>query len=83
MPRGKYNDFISKNYRWSEKDVDKGFRQGVIACYQALAGDEECVLPKRYKEAIERLGKRTDLIITQADKGGGVVIMNKSYYIEK
>ena len=33
-------------------------------------------LPKRFNDALKNLGNRDDIIITQADKGGGVVMTN-------
>ncbi len=81
--RFKYSELLNKNYKWMEKDVDKGFKQGVIACYQALAEDEEPALPRRFQKALEALGKRTDIVVTQADKGGGVVVLKKTEYEEK
>ncbi|XP_076038446.1 uncharacterized protein LOC143023731 [Oratosquilla oratoria] len=71
-----------KNYRWNKKDVDKGFKQGIVACYQALA-EGECGILRRFREALIRLQKHTDLVITQTDKGGGIVIMKKTDYNEK
>ncbi|XP_076059672.1 uncharacterized protein LOC143036309 [Oratosquilla oratoria] len=81
--KDKYSDFVNKNYRWNEKDVDKGFKQGVIECYQALADNEECGLPRRFMVALENLRQRANLLITQADKGGGIVVMNKVDYDNK
>ncbi|XP_076059674.1 uncharacterized protein LOC143036311 [Oratosquilla oratoria] len=81
--KDKYSDFVNKNYRWNEKDVDKGFKQGVIACYQPLADNEECGLPRRFMVALENLRQRANLLITQADKGGGIVVMNKVDYDNK
>ncbi|XP_076036062.1 uncharacterized protein LOC143022012 [Oratosquilla oratoria] len=78
-----YGESINKNYRWDEKDVEKGFKQGVISCYHALANNNECSLPRRFMKALEDLSRRTDILITQADKGGGIVVMNKSSYVEK
>ncbi|XP_045107741.1 uncharacterized protein LOC123502642 [Portunus trituberculatus] len=83
QPRFKYNELLNKNYNWKEKDVDKGFKQGVIACYQAIAEDEEPGLPRRFRTALEDLGRRTDIVITQADKGGGVVVMKRTEYVDK
>lgn len=81
--RKKYAEYVSKNYEYSDSDVNKGFTQGVIACYKALAEKQPNTLPFRYKRALIDLNKNKDIVITQADKGGGVVIMNKSDYVEK
>ena len=78
-----YADLILKNYRWSEKDIEKGFKQGVISCFQALKKEEPPGLPRRFKEALTKLSDQKDIIITQADKGGGIVILDKMDYINK
>ena len=38
-------------------------------------------LTKEEKTAMEKLVERTDIIITNADKGGAIVIMNTDVYI--
>ena len=63
--------------------MDKGFKQAVIVFYQVLSKDEEGGLPKRYQKVLEKFNGRADLIIAQADKGGRVVVINQSDYIEK
>ena len=78
-----YSEYVCKNYKWKENDVDKGFKQGVVACFQALADEEKSVLPRRYREALKKLGKCENIVITQADKGGGVVVLNKNEYVNK
>ena len=40
-------------------------------------------LPKKIGLALQALAKRKDLVITKPDKGNGVVIMDKSDYIQK
>ena len=40
-------------------------------------------LPKKVELALKALAKRKDLVITKPDKGNGVVILNKTDYIEK
>ena len=39
-------------------------------------------LPKRYQEPLKKLNERKYLIISQAYKGGGVVVMNNNFYVE-
>ena len=76
-------EHISKNYRSSDTNVDKGFIQGVLTCCKILA-DKECNrLPRRYQAALEKLAKDDSIIITPADKGGGIIIMDKTDYDEK
>ena len=38
-------------------------------------------LTKEEKTAMEKLVERTDIVITNADKGGAIVIMNTDVYI--
>ncbi|XP_077137274.1 uncharacterized protein LOC143799701 [Ranitomeya variabilis] len=40
-------------------------------------------ISKREKMALEDLRQNTDIVIRQADKGGGVVVQNRSDYIEE
>jgi hypothetical protein len=40
-------------------------------------------LPKRYRLALQELSKLKDIHITKSDKGGGVVIMDRSDYEQK
>ena len=78
-----YIESLNQNYKWSESDVDKGFVQGVTACYHALANADKCAIPRRYEVALQKLGKDDSIVISRADKGGGVIIMNKIDYIDK
>ena len=38
---------------------------------------------KKIEKALDNIGRQDDLVITQADKGGGVVILNKADYKKK
>ncbi|XP_076037064.1 uncharacterized protein LOC143022637 [Oratosquilla oratoria] len=78
-----FTEYVESNYRWGDSDIEKGFKQGVITCFHALARSNQCTIPKRYRLALEELGKDDNLIITSADKGGGVVVMNKKDYNDK
>ena len=51
--------------------------------FDKLAKEEPTGLPRRFEEALKQLGKRNEIIITHADKGGGIVILNKSDYNDK
>ena len=42
-----------------------------------------CNIPQEEHDALKRLSKNKDIIITKPDKGSGVVIMNRSDYISK
>ena len=76
-------EHVNKNYRWNDPDVDKGFVQGVLACCKALADDENRSIPRRYLRALQALAKDNTIVVTQADKGGGLVIIDSSEYCEK
>ncbi|XP_063849711.1 uncharacterized protein LOC135093961 [Scylla paramamosain] len=78
-----YADYVLKNYTWTNSDVEKGFIQGVLACYSSLASEQPSAIPKRYREALNNLRKDDSVMITKSDKGGGVVIMNKADYSAK
>ena len=74
-------DIITSNYRESDNDVEKGFKQGMLACFAAAAKAAPLTLPRRYFLALQSLGKNADIFISTADKGGGVVIIDTGDYI--
>ncbi|XP_076037629.1 uncharacterized protein LOC143023045 [Oratosquilla oratoria] len=78
-----FTEYVTRNYKWKDNDVDKGFAQGVIACYKALANTQYHSIPKRYMKVLNELGRNKELVITQADKGGGIIILDKSDYENK
>ena len=45
--------------------------------------DYKVKVPFRYRQAIKRLPNKKDIVILKQDKGKGVVILNRSKYIEK
>ena len=61
----------------------KGFIQGILACCKALADQQPSSLPKRYKRALQKLANDDSIVVTQADKGGGIIIMDKQQYVTK
>ena len=74
---------VRRNFRWNDEDVDKGFIQGVFLCCKALANKEPDKLSRRYMEALRRLANDPTVIVTQADKGSGIVIMDVTDYTSK
>ena len=78
-----YVDHVNKNYHYEDDHAEKGFIQGIVACCKALADKEINSIPKRYQEALENLAKDPKIIVTQADKGGGIVILDKTEYEKK
>ena len=77
------SDHMIKNYRFHDKEADKGFVKGVLTCCKALADSEYSTLPKRYLVALEGLAKDDTIVITSADKGGGIIILDNSDYENK
>ena len=73
-------EHVIKNYSYSDQEADKGFIQGVITCCKAIADSEQSALPKRYMVALAGLAKDNTIVISSADKGGGIIILNKSDY---
>ena len=76
-------EHIERNYKWNDSDADKGYIQGVLTCCKALADEEPGTLPRRYVKALRDLANDSEIIVTQADKGGGIVIMDTDQYVEK
>ena len=76
-------DIITSNYHESDNDVEKGFKQGMLACFAAAARTVPLSLPRRYFLALQSLGKNADIFISTADKGGGVVIIDTVDYLGK
>ncbi|XP_076045821.1 uncharacterized protein LOC143028065 [Oratosquilla oratoria] len=79
----RFTDYTLKNSIWSDTEAEKGFKQGVTACCIALSASIPRSLPHRYISALKELGKDNSIFISQADKGGGVVIMDKADYVRK
>lgn len=63
--------------------MEAGFKQGITACGKALASTQSTCLPRRFLTALEDLSKDQTRIVTQADKGGGVIVMDSSDYQQK
>ena len=76
-------EHVNKNYKWDDPDVEKGFAQGVLACCKALADEESNSMPRRYAKALKTLANDKSIVITQADKGGGLVIIDRAEYRQK
>ena len=74
---------IMKNYRYTDSDIDKGFIQGLAASCAALSKHAKRSMPRRYLRALKDLAKDESIIVTTADKGGGVVIMDYAGYKKK
>ncbi|XP_076067692.1 uncharacterized protein LOC143040485 [Oratosquilla oratoria] len=79
----KLSDYIKKNYNWREDDIDIGFKQGVLFCCTLASKFNPPTIPRRFQVALEELCNNQDIVVTKADKGGGIVIMNKTEYIRK
>lgn len=81
--RFSYVEHVDRNYKWNDNEADKGFIQGLLAACKALADKEPNALPRRYLVALEALALDKNIVVTQADKGGGVIIMDSSQYLAK
>ena len=81
--RKSYSEHVQNNYRYNEDDIEKGFIQGILLCCKALADQEPDKLPRRCMKALKSLADDSAITITQADKGGGVVILDTTEYIRK
>ena len=79
----RYLDYILKNTRWRDNDIDKGFKQGLILGCTVAAEAERPAIPRRYIKTLQDLKNNKDITITSADKGGGIVIMNTDDYNKK
>ena len=78
-----YVDHLNKNYKYDDSHAEKGFIQGIVACCKALADRETNSLPRRYQLALDDLAKDQSIIITQAYKGGGIIVMDNEEYVQK
>ena len=76
-------EHIQRNYKWNDCEAEKGFIQGILTCCKALADEQASSLPKRYLRALKALANDDNIVVTQADKGGGVVIMDRVQYENK
>ena len=83
VDRHSYMEHVDRNYTWNDSEADKGFIQGILAACKALANKEPSTLPTRYIEALEGLAKNQNIVVTQDDKGSGIVIMDSSSYRQK
>ena len=69
----------------SEENLDH-FKTTLVECshrYHRYTSKYRSILTKKHKEALRELQNNKDIIISRPDKGSGVVIMNKSDYIDK
>ena len=64
-----------KNYRFHDKESDKGLVQGIVTCCKILSDSEQSTLPKNYIVALEGLVKDDTIVITSVYKGGGTIIL--------
>ena len=76
-------DVIQSNYRRNVSSIERGFVQGVSMCTLSVAKNQPSALPRRHLQALKELGKDETLAIVPADKGGGLVILNRIDYINK
>ena len=75
-------DYFVDNQR-QESEVERGFTQGLVATATCLKRAQPPTLPMRYEKTLKRLGRDSSLHITKADKGGGVIVMQREDYDQK
>ena len=73
-PNRHLQDFVIRNHRYGDSDIDKDFRQGVSACMSALARDNASAIPKRFVAAMKSLKDDPKIIITTAERVVGLVL---------
>ena len=76
-------DVIQSNYRTNTSSIEKGFIQGVAMCTLSAAKNQPSALPRRHVQALKDLGKDRSLAVVPADKGGGLVILDRIDYVNK
>ena len=76
-------DVIQSNYRRKSSSIEKGFAQGLAMCTLSVAKNQPSAIPRRHLQALKELGRDETLAIVPADKGGGLVILDRIDYINK
>ncbi|XP_076035385.1 uncharacterized protein LOC143021660 [Oratosquilla oratoria] len=76
-------DYVEKNYNWRDSELVNGFKQGLKLCCSLASRKREPAIPRRYARALKELRDNNDILITTADKGGGIVILDKLDYVRK
>ena len=51
--------------------------------YDCTIDSRDFTMHKEYFRAINSLRKNDDIVITKPDKGSGVILLNKSHYVDK
>ncbi|XP_076034579.1 uncharacterized protein LOC143021171 [Oratosquilla oratoria] len=69
---------LKKNYNWRDSELENGFKQGLILCCSLASRKREPAIPRRYTRALKELRDNNDILITTADKGGVLALMNMS-----
>ena len=72
-----------KNYRRCLGVTENGFIQGITYALMESGRRQDWSLPRRYRQALEKLGSDRSIFISSADKGGGVVILDSDAYARK
>lgn len=71
------------NNRWKNENVNRGLNQGIALCCSVAATRKKTSIPRRYVKALRELKENGNSKITSAYKGGGIVITDHKYYIDK
>ena len=67
---GSYLDDMIRNTKYTDSDIDKGFKQGFVTCLSAVASSSHPAVPRRYLVALQHLSRDSDIVITPSDRGG-------------
>ena len=76
-------DWLIANHRWNDPSTDQGVMQGLVMATHTSAKSTPSSLPHRYLAALKNLRSDESIRLTNADKGGGFVILNTTDYINK
>ena len=75
-------EIVTKNYRHTDTEFNKGFIQGIITASTHTTNNEH-TLPRRYITALRTLAEDHKIHITPSDKGGGVGLLDTHTYNNK
>ena len=76
-------DVIYGNYRATSSPLERGFAQGIAIGAFAAAKVHPSTIPRRFTRALVELGKDATIAIVPADKGGGLVLLDRVDYVSK
>ena len=69
----------------SDFDINQ-FKSDLVNCsyhYASMNNKEKSPLTRKHLDALKALRSRRDILLTKPDKGSGIVLLNKTEYLEK